>query len=597
MAWRDMLDFPFDPNEILQKKKSIRRHLLQKQDFSEIRIAILGGSTTDEIKNILELFLLNESIRPVFYESGYNKCFEDVLFENPDLISFKPQIVYVHTSNVNILHVPEISDSDTEIQQKLRNEFNRFICLWEKTKVLFACPIIQNNFELPQTRALGNLDFSDPRGMVHYITRLNKELAAYAASNKGFYINDINYLSSWLGLSKWHDKTFWYSSKYACNYEAIPYISHNLSRIITAIMGKSKKCLVLDLDNTLWGGVIGEDGMEKICIGNETAIGEAYSGFQKYLKGLKDRGVMLAVCSKNDPDTALEGLSHPDNILKPEDFLIIKAGWQDKHLSLREISHDLNIGLDSMVFIDDNPAEREIVKAQLPEVLVPDIGSDVVFFPEIIDRSGYFEQANISGEDLERTKYYVENAHRSDSLSKFKDYNEFLISLEMKAEITDFKPVHLDRIAQLTNKTNQFNLTTRRYSLDEIEAISKDNRYIRLCGKLQDKFGDNGLVSVIIGQIDGACLHIDLWIMSCRVIKRNLEFAMFDNLVDVCKKREIKQIIGTYIPTKKNNLVASHYSLLGFSNVSAQENGTTTWNIEINNGIRKLNNILEVKND
>jgi len=591
-----MLDYPFDPNLILKKKKALKRQLLENKELVALRIAILGGSTTAEIKDILELFLLKEGISPSFYESEYNRYYEDSMFDNPVLKEFAPQIIYIHTTNVNIMSYAEISDDDKEINRKVAAEFERYKSVWQKLKDTYNCPVIQNNFDLPHTRILGNLDCSDIHGKSSYLSRLNLKFSEQARSVKDLYINDLNYLSAWFGLSKWHDKTFWYSYKYAFNYEAIPLVSYNLSRIICSIFGKSKKCLVLDLDNTLWGGVVGDDGVDKLKIGKEDAIAEAFTGFQQYLKELKNRGIMLAVSSKNDPQAAMEGLSHPDNILSFEDFLVFKANWEPKHLNIADIAKELNISLDSLVFIDDNPAERELVRSQLPQVAVPDIGDDIVRYAEIIDKAGYFEPVSLSADDVNRNKNYSDNSKRTESQAKFDNYGDFLLSLEMKAEISDFKPVYLERITQLTNKTNQFNLTTKRYSMSEIESISKDDSYIRMFGRLTDKYGDNGLISVITGKIERDVLDIELWIMSCRVVKREMELAMFDRLVETAVKKGLKKITGRYCPTAKNAMVAEHYSFLGFKKTLTDKNGVTCWEFEIPKKYENKNKYIEVNN-
>ena len=574
---REYFDYPFNIGVLQRKKKSIKNELMQNSSITDVRIGILSGSTTSEIKDILELFLLNEGIKPTFYQSEYNKYYEDVMFKNEKLKSFNPNIIYIHTSEVNINNYPKISDDQEKVNQGIENEFTKFKSIWEKIRAEYNCVIIQNNFELPYHRSLGNLDFSDIHGKTNFIMALNQKFAEYAQLNKGFYINDINYLSSWFGLERWHDRTFWYSYKYACSYDAIPLLCHNISRIIKCIYGKSSKCLVVDLDNTLWGGVIGDDGLNNIQIGKETPLGEAYTELQSYIKELRNRGVMLAICSKNEMKNVIEGFSHPDNVLKLEDFIATKANWSQKDRNIQEIAENLNIGLDSLVFLDDNPIERELVKWQQPKVRVPDIGDDITKYISFLDREGYFEPATFSLDDIERNKFYEENLKRDDIKNSFKNYDEFLRSLNMKAEIACFKPVYYDRISQLVNKTNQFNLTTKRFTISEIEQLLKSDDYVTLYGRLSDKFGDNGLVSCIIGNINELEMDIVLWIMSCRVLKRGLELSMFDELVNVCKSRGIKRITGWYYKTLKNNMVEDFYKTIGFSNVMQLENGDSCW--------------------
>lgn len=592
----DYLTYPFDAGLILRKKKSIRRMLLEGSSFVEKKIAILGGSTTSEIKDILELFLLHEKIKPIFYESEFNKYYEDIIFDNLKLLAFAPDLIYIHTTNANINFPQEFTDKKEYIEKEIEKEFSKFKNLWLRIREKYHCLIIQNNFELPFYRALGNIDASNIQGRTYFITRLNIAFAQYAQDNKDFYINDINYLSSWFSLEKWYDRAYWYSYKYAFSYEAIPMLSYNIANIIKAIYGKTKKCLVLDLDNVLWGGVIGDDGIENIKIGKDSPEAEAHTEFQQFVKEFKKRGVILAVCSKNDSRIAKEGLSHVDNILKLEDFTVFKANWKEKIENIVDIAKEINIGLDSLVFIDDNPAERERIRCNLKEVTVPDVGNDVVAFIPILDKAGYFEPTAISADDIQRGDYYRENVKREEYQKNFSDYGDFLKTLKMTAEIHSFMPLYLDRITQLINKTNQFNLTARKYSYSEVETISRDANCITLYGKLRDKFGDNGLVSVIIGSIKNAHeLHIDLWLMSCRVLKRGLECAMFDALVSVCKAKGINRLIGYFYKTNKNQMVSQHYQQMGFACVLKKENGDSVWSYDISAQYVSKNTIIHVK--
>lgn len=572
------LMYPFDSDYILTKKKRIKRALLNLEtERVEKRIAILGGSTTSEIKNILEIFLLNYGISPVFYESEYNKYYEDAVFENKELDGFKPDIVFIHTTNKNIQFYPSISDTIEIINNKIENEYNRFLQVWESIRQKYGCIVIQNNFDFPNYRLLGNMDATDIHGRINYLTRLNLRFAEYAVNNDYFFINDINYQSSQFGLDKWADPSYWFLYKYALAVPAIPILAFNIANIIKSLFGKNKKALVLDLDNTLWGGVVGDDGVDGLEIGSETARGEAYYAFQEYVIMNRQIGALLSIDSKNDIENALAGIDHPDNIIKKDDFIIIKSNWEPKSTNLIDISQELNIGLDSLVFIDDNPAEREIVKQQLPDVSVPEIGDDPELFIQILDHNGFFECTGISSDDISKTEMYHSNKKRIDSKKDYGTYEDYLKSLEMVAEIRPFSSTYLQRITQLTNKSNQFNLTTRRYTYAEIESIVRDKRYITLYGKLSDKFGDNGVVSVIIGRIDGKKLEIDLWLMSCRVLKRDMEYAMMDSLNKAASKHDIDTIFGYYYPTPKNKIVKDFYRSLGFIKLEEDEKGNSKW--------------------
>lgn len=575
------LDHPLDINRILRKKKSIKKELLLHGDFINKNIAILGGSTTSEIKNILELFLIKSGIKPRFYESEYNRYYEDALFGNDELDQFNPDLIYIHTTNKNITTYPKPNDHSIDVDLLLENEIQKYKSIWGSLSK-FGCPIIQNNFDYTENRILGNLDCYDFRGKTYFINKLNQEFSINASKIGNLYINDINYLSSYLGLRYWFDQTLWYQAKYALSMESVPELAFNISKIINSILGMSKKCLILDLDNTCWGGVIGDDGCHGIHIGTENAIAESYSSFQKYAKDLKDIGVILAVCSKNDFENAKEGFSHPESILQFDDFTSFMANWSPKNKNIIKISKKINIGTDSLVFIDDNPAERDIVLSQLPKVSVPDLGNEVFEFITKIDRNGYFEPISLSDDDLNRNKYYEDNKRRADEQVTFKSYDEYLFSLNMTAEIKSFKSVYIDRISQLTSKTNQFNLTTKRYTVSEIKKITTSESYIKIYGKLADKFGDNGLIAISIGRIKNNQCHIDLWLMSCRVIKRSMEFAMLDELVRKCKDNNLSQIIGYYYKSTKNSMVSDLYEKFGFTIIKKNDNDTI-WELNIEN--------------
>jgi len=582
------LSYPYH-DRLLSKKKSIKKELLSQENFIEKNIAVLGGSTTSEIINILDLYLLKNGIKASFYESEYNKYYEDALFENPELEAFKPDVIYIHTTQVNLIHTPHTANTLEEIEQLFEKELQRYTSIWKGLEK-YNCALIQNNFDLPPERSMGNLDFYDPHGKVNFIHRLNQAFAHEAYARKNLYINDINYLSSSVGLDTWFNKNYWYGYKYAVSYDAIPMLSHNLSNIINAIYGKTKKCLVLDLDNTCWGGVIGDDGLDNIQIGSETAIAEAFSAFQQYAKDLKDRGITLAVCSKNDFANAKEGFTHPDSILKFEDFTSFKANWDPKFQNMIEIAKEINIGIDSLVFVDDNPVERDIVSSQVPHVSVPDVGDDITEYIAHLDKGGYFEPIALLEDDTQRNKYYEDNKKRLDEEAQYTTYDDFLLSLDMQAEIKPFSPVYLDRITQLTNKTNQFNLTTKRYTFAEIENMASSDAYITLYGKLSDKFGDNGLISIIIGEIKEQTCHIDLWLMSCRVLKRGMEEAMLDALVHACQTSNIKTIIGYYYKTNKNSMVEDLFAKFGFS-LQTQNGEDSIWELSIKSYQQKQKNI------
>ena len=588
-----IFDYPFDTAEIMRRQKRLKRELLG-DGTSRIkkRIAILGGSTADAVRDVLELFLLNYGIEPEFWTSEYGQYRNEALFPSEELLAFKPDIIYIHTTYRNIGAFPEIAGKDTENAQKtLDAVFSGFREVWESLDGKFGCPVIQNNFELPPFRLLGNSDCSDPRGRVRFVNELNLRFAEYAAGHKSLHICDINYVASCFGLDRWHDGTQWYMYKYAFPMEAVPYIAANLAAMIKAIFGKNKKVLALDLDNTLWGGVVGDDGVEGIKIGKDLPSGQVYSEFQEYVKLHKDIGVLLTVCSKNDEENAYGGLNHPDSTLSPDDFVVMKANWDNKDQNILRIAEMLNLMPDSFVFADDNPAERQIVREGVAGAAVPEMDGAENYI-RVLDRNRYFEVISLSEEDMHRSEMYKVEAQRAEMRTSASDYGEYLDRLEMKAVIRPFEPMYIARIAQLTNKSNQFNVTTKRFSEGDIANMSHDPSCITLYGRLSDRFGDNGIVSVVIGRIKGAELHIELWLMSCRVLKRDMEYAMLDALVKKAAEKGIDTIYGYYYPTAKNSMVKELFGRFGFEKQSEDENGNTVWKLDISGYEAKNTHIL-----
>ena len=587
------LQYPFDSSALLKKKKALLNALSNdsRQRISK-KIAVLGGSTTNDIALMLRLFLLEAGIDAEIYQSEYAQYWQDSMFPDKELLNFKPDIVFIHTTSRNISAWPSLSDSAETVSGLLDKQMLHFTQMWDNIARVFSCPIIQNNFELPFYRLLGNRDASDIHGRSNFTARLNAMFYEYAQTHSNFYIHDIMYLSASYGLDKWSDPMSWYLYKYAMTPFAIPEFSFSLACIIKSIYGLNKKALVLDLDNTLWGGVVGDDGADNLVIGPETPQGQAYVEFQNYIKQHKDLGIVLAVNSKNDIANALEGLGHRDCMLKKDDFAVIKANWQDKATNIREIAAELSLTPDSFVFVDDNPAERDIVHSTVPGIAVPDIGN-VEDYIHVLDRGGYFETTSLSAEDASRAEQYRLNVLRASESSAYADYNDYLLNLEMIAVIKDFEPVFLARITQLTNKSNQFNLTTKRYTEADMKKVAESDEYVRLYGRLTDKFGDNGIVSVVIGKIEGDELFIELWLMSCRVLKRNMEYAMLDTLVKKSKELGIKKLVGRYYPTAKNGMVKDLYSDFGFSFVKNLDGGGSEWALDIS-GYMSKNNVINV---
>ncbi len=386
-------------------------------------------------------------------------------------------------------------------------------------------------------------------------------------------------------MDAWHNPALWLRAKQEISPAAAPLYGDLIGRLLAAAQGLSRKCLVLDLDNTLWGGVIGDDGLGGITLGQGSALGEAFAAFQRYARDLARRGVILAVCSKNDEANALEAFEkHPEMVLRRSDIASFVANWSDKAANLRAIARQLNIGLDALVFVDDNPAERAIVRRELPMVAVPELPADPTLFPACLADAGYFEALSVTEEDLARTAQYQTNLQRESLLAATSsDMEGFLRSLDMEARWSRFDRVGQARIVQLVNKTNQFNLTTRRTSEEAIAALIADERALTLQIRLLDQFGDNGVVVIVVGLFESGTrdIRIDTWLMSCRVLGRQVEAETLNLIAAEARRLGADRLIGTYRPTAKNAMVREHYLKLGFAPLGEEPDGTTHWVLDL----------------
>ena len=576
--------------------RALKKNKKNSNTKSKIKIAILGGSNTDLIKNSLSEYLAINNIEGIFFQSEYNQFYFEGINPSKKLKAFKPQIIYIHSTTANIEEFPTIGSNAKQIRKLIDKTFNKYKSIWSILTKQFNCTIIQNNFEYIPFSSLGNLESTKAYGKINFLTKLNLKFFEQSEMMKNLIINDINLLSAKIGIDKWCNDSFYFNYKYTLSHEAIPILSHSILKIIISIIGKSKKCLVVDFDNTIWGGIVGEVGPNNIEIGNNSPVGEVFLRFQKYIHDLTLKGVILAGCTKNDYKNAISGLRNKSNFLKENDFSVIKANWKNKAENILSISKQLNIGLDSMVFVDDSNFERELVRSQLPMVEVPNIGEEPEKYIFYIDRARYFENVNLSKEDFTRSSYYKTNAKRESEKVKFKNYNNYLNSLKMKTDLKKFEKKDINRITQLVNKTNQFNLTVKRLNLKEINYISKRSNFLTIVGNLKDKFGDNGLVTVFIGEIKKQTIDIKVWLMSCRVFNRNLEFALFDYLIKLCKSKCISTINGYYIKSEKNIIVKDFYKTLGFKKIKGRKN-EDKWKFEIIKKYIKKNKIIKINNE
>ena len=429
----------------------------------------------------------------------------------------------------------------------------------------------------PVESTFGSLDFSIPGTVRHMIDRFNRRLTESVQGSADLLL-DVAALAETVGLAEWHDPTLWNIGKVPFANAYLPIYAEAACRLIAALRGKSRRCLVLDLDNTLWGGVIGDDGLSGIVLGQGDPTGEAFLEMQRTALALRERGIVLAVCSKNDEHTARAPFrSHPEMLLREEHFAVFRANWNDKATNIQAIAESLSLGLESMVLLDDNPVERGLVRDLLPEVAVPELPDDPALYARTLLAAGYFEAIAFSAEDRARASAYQENAARVALRDSSCGVEDYLRSLGTVVDFRPFDAAGRKRIAQLINKSNQFNLTTRRYTETDVTRMESDPACLTLQARLSDSFGDSGMISVVICVREDDAYRIDTWLMSCRVLGRRVEDAVLQEIVRSAKALGVRRLMGTYVPTGRNKLVEDLYARLGFDLVERREDGTTRW--------------------
>ena len=562
------------------KLMSLGRDGLHPDDPETTRVAVLGFCTTQYYAAVLRGLGKVAGFPLVTYEPEYNTVHQVVLDAKSPLHSFEPDFVIFLTA------VQALRDllSSTHVSDRVRladREVEELVSLVKQAAEIPGVTVVVNEFVVPYERAWGNFSSRIEGSFPSVVNRMNSRLREVAASTANIYTVDCDHVASWHGKQSWFDERLWFYSKSFCHPQTLPSVAGQAIDIFRAVKGKSVKCVALDLDNVLWGGVVGDDGLEGIRLG-ELGEGEAFVRFQSWLKELRSRGIILAVCSKNDEDKALEPFrKHPDMVLNESDISCFIANWDDKATNLQILAQRLNIGLDSILFLDDSPFERNLVRELVPEVCVPEMPADPADFIPYLESLNLFEAVQFSDEDVKRADFYRANVLREDEQQKFGTVADYLVSLNMEAAFERFDDHHLPRITQLVQRTNQFNLTTIRHSAEDLRQFGEDPDYFPFYVTLADRFGENGLISVIIGKRQGDRLDIVTWLMSCRVISRRLEEFVLDQVVDVARDAGIAELRGRYAPTKKNSLVAEHYERLGFRLVEELPDGTTTWELSV----------------
>jgi len=544
---------------ILKNKRKLIEELEPKAQI-EIKLLILTGSTIAELKDFLYLFLLNNGIKANILESTYNSYYEDIVFNNL-IEKHKPDWVYVHTTNKNLIRWPDPGMNKNEVESIYKDEVDKFKLLMSKLNE-FGIKAIVNNFEYRVERVFGNFDAYSDFGYVNYVNRLNLEMCKIISEYGNIHINDIMYISSSLGLNKWFSRSYWHSFKYAVAPQAMPHLARSLSNIIKASYGMSKKVLVCDLDNTLWGGVVGDDGYNNLSIGPNGPLSESFSELQSYINVLQKRGIVLAVNSKNESSLAKTGFDNEFCLLNLKDFAVFKANWNQKSINIKEIEKEINIRHDAFVFIDDSKYEIEQIKSVLPDVVSFTYEKSPTEIIDSLVSEGVFESLSLSSEDQNRTELYqARSRFEGDVIS----IDEYLATLKMRSSFSNINKTNSVRVEQLINKTNQFNPTTARVSSRELDRYGERNFVV----SLEDIYGNSGIVSVLLYDVFNNRAHIDIWVMSCRVFNRKLENAIFDEFIKTCIRNDVSEVSAKYIKSKKNGYVRDLYTNLGFTLVKS----------------------------
>jgi FkbH-like protein len=548
------------------------------------RLAILSSATTSHLLPGIRMGALRRGLWVDIYVSGYGQYTQEILDPTSGLQDFRPTVVLLSLDARHLLAEHARMHSRTDAEQAVERITGSLSKLWQKCRDRFSCGVIQQTAMPVFESCFGHNERRFPGSLCGLIDRINNRLRELTEREQVDLLA-IDSLAQRYGLFEVYDPSYWHRAKQ----EIRPTFGHiygeHVARILTAQIGLSSKCLVLDLDNTLWGGVIGDDGVEGITLGQSDPLGEAFLAFQSYVLEMAHRGVVLAVCSKNEDAAArLPFRSHPDMLLKENHVACFAANWQDKAANLRHIARTLNIGLNTLVFVDDNPVERELIRREVPEVAVPELPDDPALFARCLADAGYFEGVQFTAEDAQRNETYVASSKYSASAESATDLKGFLESLEMRLLWKAFDKAGLTRIAQLINKSNQFNLTTQRYNGPQLAEFMNDRRYLTLQLRLRDKFGDNGMIAVVIGRIEDRnpeVLNIDTWLMSCRVLGRQVEQATLNVLVGCAQKIGVRSLVGEFRPTAKNALVRDHYQRLGFTPATSDAIDRTSWVLEI----------------
>jgi FkbH-like protein len=552
-----------------------------------VRVALTGSYTTTQLAQILRLAAGRVGIGVEIYESPYGQYEQELIDRHSPLYAFGPDILVLAVAERD-LRLPHYSDSPEE---EIQAEVSRWTKLWEPVAKNSNARLIQYNFALPSELPMGHLAARLPGSRYMMAWAVNIRIGECAGNSVSLV--DCEHLSAVFGKQRWYDPRYWHLAKQAVALDALPLLSRHTAAVMAADLGLTRKCLVLDLDNTLWGGVIAEDGLAGIRLGDGVE-GEAFVAFQEYLCRLKQKGVVLAVCSKNNEVDAKEPFEkHPEMRLKLEDIAMFVANWQPKPDNIRAIAKALDLGLDSLVFVDDNPVERAAVRQHVPEVDVIPIPQDPAYYTRALSNYLLFEASSFTPDDGKRTDQYRSRAQILALQASATNLDDFYRSLDMKAIVAPFDDFHLPRIAQLVGKTNQFNLTTRRHGMPQLQAFVNDPDCVHFYIRLRDRYADHGLVSLMIALRRGQTLEIDTWLMSCRVLGRTVETTMLQYLSERAEEFGCTSIRGIYLPTAKNVMAKDVFARFGFTLIE-EIDGSSVWQYDLSGKPPIKNEFIEV---
>jgi len=574
-----------DLNQLTKLAKAIGKASAAGKSLDPLvpfRLAVLSNSTIDLIVPALAASAARHGIALEVIQPPYDQVAQQALVPDSIVNSSKPDAVLFAFDYRALPLKLSLGDPDAS-SATLQGAIGYLQALRNGIKANSNAVCIFQTFAPPVETLFGSLDRSLPGTLRYLVDAINRELAEFVLGS-GDVLLDVAGLAETVGLADWHDTQLWNMAKFSFSDELIPLYAEHVARTVAAIRGKSGKVLILDLDNTVWGGVIGDDGLEGIQVAQGDARGEAHLAVQRLALELRQRGIVLAVSSKNTDEVAREPFEkHPEMLLKLDHIAVFQANWNDKATNIQAIAEELSLGLDAMVFLDDNPVERGLVRKLLPQVAVPELPEDPAYYARTLTAGGYFEAATFATEDLKRAGFYQDNAKRASLQKQVGGVDAYLASLDMTITFQPFDATGRTRIVQLINKSNQYNLTTRRYTDPEVGAAENDPDCFTLQVRLADIFGDNGMISVVIcrpGET-GEWL-IDTWLMSCRVLGRKVEHMVLREIMRHAAAAGIHKLSGIYLPTDRNKLVVDHYSRLGFTKVEEEESGLTRWELLVN---------------